>query len=206
MKPCHLPSSGSGFTLLEVLVSLVIIALGLLGLAGLQIRMQQAHFESYQRSQALVLLYDMVERIQSSRETASCFAFTTNLTNGTPYVGSGVNAPTGCAMSTSANNTMADNTIAEWDALLDGSAETSGGASVGAMVGARGCVSYGGSSTEVLSAVGAAIPGTGVYTVSVAWQSSADSSSPTINCANGLYGSEAKRRVVSTTFRLATLN
>ena len=51
----------SGFTMIEVLVSLLVITFGLLGLAGLQTRMQQAEFESYQRSQALVLLYDMVD-------------------------------------------------------------------------------------------------------------------------------------------------
>ena len=53
-----------GFSMIEVLVALLIIVLELLGLAGLQVRMQQAEFESYQRAQAVILLQDMVERIR----------------------------------------------------------------------------------------------------------------------------------------------
>lgn len=186
---------------------MLIIALGLLGLAGLQVRMQQAEFESYQRSQAVVLLYDMVERIQSNRATANCFRFTTDTTAGTPYVGTGANAPTGCAGgTTAADNAMADAAMAEWDSLLEGASEKSGVNSVGAMVGARGCVSYGGAATEVVNPVGGTIAGTGIYTVTVVWQAAADSAAPTVNCGNGLYGAETKRRAVSTTFRMAELN
>lgn len=208
MKPFHPPSSNAGFSLMEVLISMVIIALGLLGLAGMQVRMQQAEFESYQRSQALVLLYDMVERIQGQRTAArNCFAFTTNNTDGTPYVGTGMNAPTGCASGgTAADNAMADSSIAEWDGLLDGAAETSSGTAVGAMIGARGCVHYDAASEF------AAQPGTGIYTVMVAWQGQAKTAIPTnvdgttIHCADNLYGDEMQRRVISTSFRMAQLN
>jgi type IV pilus assembly protein PilV len=197
---------------MEVLISMLIIALGLLGLAGMQVRMQQAEFESYQRSQALVLLYDMVERIQAHRGAArTCFAFTTNTGNGTPYLGTGTTAPGGCVSAgTAADNAMADASIAEWDALLDGAAETSGGAAVGAMVGARGCVQYN-AATELPGR-----PGTGVFTVIVAWQGQSETSAPTsiaddgttisINCANGLYGTETRRRAIATTFRMAQLD
>ena len=205
MKSTARVPSIAGFTLLEVLVSMVVIALGLLGLAGLQIRLQQAEFESYQRSQAVVLLYDMEERIRANKSTASCFAITTNTTAGTPYLGTGASASTGCAASTSAYNTMADAGLAEWDALLDGASEKSGTTSVGAMIGARGCVSYGGTSTEIVSG-GVSVAGTGIYTVSVSWQGSGDSAVPSTNCANDLYGDETKRRTISTTFRIATLN
>ena len=205
MKSIAPPSSMTGFTLLEVLISLLVTTLGLLGLAGLQIRMQQAEFESYQRSQAVVLLYDMVDRIRASKSTASCFAITTNMTSGTPYLGTDVTAGTGCAASTSAYNTMADAGLAEWDALLDGASEKSGTSSVGAMIGARGCVSYGGTSTEIVSG-GVSLAGTGIYTVSISWQGSGDSAVPSANCANGLYGSESMRRTISTTFRIASLN
>ena len=49
--------------MIEVLVTMVIIAFGLLGMAGLQMRMQTSEMESYQRSQALLLLNDMANRI-----------------------------------------------------------------------------------------------------------------------------------------------
>lgn len=182
----------AGVTMIEVLVSLLIIVLGLLGLAGMQVRMQQAEFESYQRTQALILLYDMVDRINTHRVTAPCFAFTTG--TGTPYLGVSANATPACAVSSAANNDAAVASMNEWNSLLQGSA-ASGNA--GAMVGARGCVSL----------------NAGVYTVAVAWQGSVDTSEPkmddgttTINCGNNQYGTETRRRAVATTFRMAVLN
>lgn len=182
----------SGFTLIEVLVALLIIVLGLLGLAGMQVRMQQAEFESYQRTQALILLYDMVDRINTHRVTASCFAFSN--ASGTSWLGASPNAAVDCTVSGGDNNTAAINSMNEWSSLLQG-ASTSGNA--GAMVGARGCVSVTG----------------GVYTVAIAWQGTVDTSVPkmddgltTINCGNDQYGSETRRRAVATTFRMAVLN
>ncbi len=55
--------------MIEVLVTLVVLALGLLGVVGLQARGQQAELESYQRGQALVLLQDMVDRMNTNRPT-----------------------------------------------------------------------------------------------------------------------------------------
>lgn len=194
----------AGFTMIEVLVSLLIIVLGLLGLAGMQARIQQSEFESYQRTQALILLYDMVDRINVNRVTASCFVVTNNLTDGTPYLGVTSATVPACGASTVVNNANADASITEWDSLLEGAAETKGGASVGAIIGARGCVSYN-STTELLDATGAVLPGTGIYTVAVAWQGTVETFAPTVNCANNLYGPETRRRVVSTTFRMASL-
>ena len=190
--------------MIEALVSLVIIMFGLLGLAGLQTRMQQAEFESYQRSQALILLYDMIDRINTNRATVPCFVVTTDLVAGANYLGAGAAAPTPCGYSTTENNAIADIAIAEWDNLLKGSAETKGVNQVGAMIGARGCISYN-SATELPDAAGAPIAGTGIFTVAVAWQGTSETFAPIVACANNLYGTELRRRVVSETLRLANL-
>jgi type IV pilus assembly protein PilV len=192
--------------MIEVLVSLLIIVFGLLGLAGLQVRIQQAEFESYQRAQALVLLQDMVERIHLHRVAASCFRFTTNTTNGAPFVGTGSGSDPTCSTGSAADDAMAAGAISEWKDLLLGSAEDLGGASVGAIVGARGCVSYDPATELIDSVTAAAIPDTGVYLVAISWQGTNDTFAPTVNCGNTLYGAETRRRVVSTTFRLARLN
>ena len=205
-------SRQTGFTMIEVLVSLLIIVLGLLGLAGLQTRLQQAEFESYQRSQALVLLYDGVDRVNYNRETAikgvggiSCFAIT-NTAAGTAYYGTGSSALPACGTSVNAAfNTLADTAMAEWDNMLKGAAETKNAVSAGAIAGARGCISYAAGS-ELLDPAGAVLEGTGIYTVAVAWQGTGDTFQPTVNCANNLYGAETRRRVVSTTFRMPKLN
>ena len=50
------PQSQRGTSLVEVLVTMVILAIGLLALAGLQARLHVLQIESYQRAQALILL------------------------------------------------------------------------------------------------------------------------------------------------------
>lgn len=198
-----------GFNLLEVLIAILIVMVGLLGLAGMQARAQIAELESYQRAQALVLLYDMVDRINNNRITASCFAVTTDTTNGTAYFGTGATATAACSASNPTNNALAVASMTEWNNLLQGTGETKGGANVGAVIGARGCVSYN-AATEYLNATtGAAYTGTGEYTVSVSWQGMADTFQPTKACGAGLYGttvaSDTKRRTVWATMRVGTL-
>ena len=60
-------SRASGFTLIEILVSLTLIAVGLLGLAQLIVKGQRASFEAYQRQQAIALANDMLEKIKANR-------------------------------------------------------------------------------------------------------------------------------------------
>jgi type IV pilus assembly protein PilV len=182
-----------GFTMMEVLVSMVIAVFGLLGLVGIQAFAHQAELESYQRAQALVLMNDMVERVNANRRSASCYSFTTG-GGGTPFFGTGYTGTPVCvgtALNTQTRN-LAESDMKEWDLALKGAAEKSAGASVGAMVGARGCVSFDAA--------------TQVYTVIVAWQGMTETFSPVVNCANGLYGSEPRRRAVWTTFRIANLS
>jgi type IV pilus assembly protein PilV len=201
----HKSARQDGFSMLEVLVTLFIIMLGILGLIGLQARMHTASFESYQRVQALNLVNFIVDTMQVNRSTANCFDFTTNA-DGTPFVGVGGTLPAACAISSAAANTMADAAIAEWDGLLTGASEVNAAATqVGAIVGARGCVSYD-ATTELLNPVsGAALTGTGVFTVTVAWQGKTETVAPAVNCGNGLYGVETLRRALPIQFRFARL-
>src|SRR5690606_29446249 len=55
----------AGFTLLEILVTLVILSFGLLGAAGLQMRMVAEDQEGFQRAQALLLVDDILNRISA---------------------------------------------------------------------------------------------------------------------------------------------
>ncbi len=59
------PRAG-GFTLLEVLIALVILSIGLLGIAGLQgVGLKSSH-GAYLTSQASLLAYDMADRIRAN--------------------------------------------------------------------------------------------------------------------------------------------
>jgi type IV pilus assembly protein PilV len=200
-------SSMRGFTLLEVLVAMFIVAIGILGAVGLQAYAHRTEFEAYQRAQALILVRDMVDRIQANRSLIDCFALTVAPT-GTPFVGTaGSGSLAGATLPCSAviaGYAEAQQALTQWDAALKGAGEVLGGTNVGTMVGARGCISA------------TADPATGmlVYTVAVAWQGDAplfvitdpqDPPRPAVACGQGLYGNEAQRRVVWVTFRVANL-
>lgn len=178
----------TAFSLIEVLVTLVIMTVGLLGVVALQARMQQSEMEAYQRSQALILLDDMASRLAANRNVAASYVTGT----GSP-LGAAMSCPTGTA-----NQQQRD--ASEWCQALQGAAESSSGNNVGAMLGGRGCV-------ESL--------GAGQYLISVAWQGLGPLVAPPagvgcgLNSYNGLAGSDCVndlcRRVVTTVVRVASL-
>lgn len=55
-----------GFTLIEILVATFILAIGLLGMAGLQANGLRHNHTAYLRSQATLLAYDIVDRMRSN--------------------------------------------------------------------------------------------------------------------------------------------
>lgn len=180
----------SGTSMIEVLVTIVIIAFGLLGMAGLQVRLQASELESYQRSQALLLLNDMANRMTINRNNVVSY-----LTPATSPVGANL---TTCPTATT---TVAQRDLGEWCELLKGAGETTGSGSVkvGAMIGGRGCVEASGSD----------------FLLTVAWQGQTPVSAPpsSVACgANGYDGAAGTpcvndrcRRVVTTLVRIATL-
>lgn len=66
-----------GFTLIEVLVAVVILALGLIGLAGLQANGLANNQSAYNRSQASQLAYDIADRIRSNSSVANAYVAAT---------------------------------------------------------------------------------------------------------------------------------
>jgi type IV pilus assembly protein PilV len=177
-----------GLTLIEVLITMVILAIGLLGLVGLQARLQVLQIEAYQRAQALMLLRDMSSRIANNRNNAVAYV------TASP-VGVG-NCP-----ALPGTPTRRDRDVFEWCSSLQGASEESNaGAMVGAMVGGRGCV-------ENL--------GAGQFMVTVAWQGMAPLGAPpeSVTCGLNLYNggagsvcvSDLCRRVVTNIVRIADL-
>jgi len=62
-RPCQHPNRSLGFTLIEILVALVILSIGLLGIAALQLRSLQNSHASFERSVATLQARDLVERM-----------------------------------------------------------------------------------------------------------------------------------------------
>ena len=187
----------TGFSLLEVLVALVIVVVGLLGVIGLQAVAQQSEFESYQRAQALIMLNDVVEKINTNRSSAPCFGITGAA--GTPYFGTTGTGHVGTVNCTAGfyneeTRVLANAAMVTFDEELRGATETRGGTAVAALIGARGCVTRDAA--------------TDTYTVAVVWQGLTSTFNVSnISCATGLYGgvNDTNRRVVWTTVRLGKL-
>jgi len=60
-------SKSRGFTLLEILIAVVVLSIGLLGIAGLQVLGQQSNHSAYLRSQATSLANDMIDRMRANK-------------------------------------------------------------------------------------------------------------------------------------------
>jgi type IV pilus assembly protein PilV len=178
------PRAGEhGVALIEALITIVILAFGILGLAGLQAKMQAAEMESYQRTQALVLLEDMVHRVSANRANAATYVTVSP-------VGTGDAQPADC----SGLAVGQPRDTCEWSNALKGAAEQIGGNSVGTVIGGRGCIEQ----------VGGAVPP--AFRVVVTWQGFNATAVPSFGCAANLYGSDDKlRRAIAKTVSVATL-
>jgi type IV pilus assembly protein PilV len=171
-----------GVTLIEVLVTIVILAFGLLGLAGLQSKLDLGTLESYQRAQAIVLLTNLAERVTANRANAAAYVSADPL-------GKGDSQPADC--STVAAGAARD--LCEWSKALKGSSEVKSSVNVGAMTDARGCI------TEIQApdpTTGICTPG--VYRITVAWQGLHQTKEPSVACGKDLYGEDSYRRAIST--------
>jgi len=85
-RTLSIPRQG-GFTLLEVLIAIIILAMGLLGLAKLQTVGLTANNLAYQRSQASILAYEGVDMVYADREFAQNGCYDVTLEEDEPSAG-----------------------------------------------------------------------------------------------------------------------
>ena len=181
--------------MIEVLVTLVIIAFGLLGIGGLQAKLQSTEMESYQRTQALLLLDDLRGRIEANRLQVANYRVTPRWTR--PW------GRAWLARRPTSRPRALCRTCASGVWHLQGAAEKAGSNNVGAMIGGRGCVEN----------LGVGPAGDETVRISVAWQGLTPIVAPAEACAANLYNGTAGtpcagdlcRRVVSTVVRIANL-
>jgi type IV pilus assembly protein PilV len=184
-----------GFTLIEVLIAMLVLSVGLLGLVGLQTRLVDSEIESYQRSQALLLLRDMADRLATNRTTTALGQYTAGAPVTSP-VGAGSTCP-----SASSSSALSARDLRAWCLALQGQAETLSSAAVGTLTGGRGCIEQLGSSTR--------------YQITVAWQGQMSLSAPpsSVACGKNSYDgstgaactADRCRRVVTTVVNIGAL-
>jgi type IV pilus assembly protein PilV len=104
MKNCMQKQNGS--SLIEVLVTILIVSFGLLGVAGIIVNALKDSHSSYGRSQASWLALDIIDRMRANRSAAQ--------TAGTSPYALAINAATPAASTTS----VAQNDLYAWRTAL----------------------------------------------------------------------------------------
>ncbi|MFO7550780.1 MAG: type IV pilus modification protein PilV [Haliea sp.] len=178
-----------GITLIEVLVTLLIVAIGLLGLAGLQVTTISSQFEAYQRAQSLLLLEDMANRIRVNAPAARAG----NYPDGDEYgLGIDLEAIPDCTVVTP----TAARDLCEWSNAIAGAGVLREGQGLGSVIGARGCIENRAGSAD----------GELIVRLTIAWQGAVPTRAPALTCGLDAYGDDDRtRRVVSTDVVLAFL-
>ncbi|OIQ86717.1 hypothetical protein GALL_314250 [mine drainage metagenome] len=165
-----------GFTLLEVLVALAILAVGLLGIAGLMVKGQKASYEAYQRQQALALAQDMLERVRANPAAATNYVTGATDSSAMPGWGNLV-SPVDCLVISCSPQQLALQDLAVWDQQLSGSSESFGANRVGGIIRARGCIE--------------SIAGTpNSFMVSVSWQGGEPTTAPSSEVCKNAAGND----------------
>ena len=178
MQRLRSPRRAAGFTMIEILVTLVVTAVGMLGLAGFVVRATTLSADSIQRARAAVLLNDMVARLSDNKAIAANFVDA----NGMNLQLRGANVISCAGLA------GADLQLCQWNNLLAGANDGGSGA---AFLGYRGCVTRNGADP--------------LYTVTVAWGSLTAGPPPADLCGQNEFGNDAQRRVLRLQVRVANL-
>jgi type IV pilus assembly protein PilV len=184
----------AGFAMVESMVTIVVVAFGLLGVAGLVSRSFVTEVEATQRTQAMMLVQDIITRIEANR--ANVAQYVTGDAGVTGYHDvAGTPTPVVCDPAA----VLAERDTCEWSRLLGGANEQIDGNNASVLVGAIGCI-------YEIDAFNR------IYAVSVAWQGMSDGAAPLMDpnfppsgCGFGLFGDENRRRLVTMPLRLGTL-
>lgn len=138
-----------GFSLIEVMVSLVILIIGLIGIFNLHIIAKRGSFESFQQTQASYYANDMINRMKLNSSQIASYGASGGVGtkySGTPSVPS--TACTGTATCSPAQMTTWD--LYEWQAAFVGQAEVLNSQNVGGLDTPTGCILVNGSSVTII--------------------------------------------------------
>lgn len=145
-----------GFNLIEVLITLIVLAVGLLGLATLQNLGLRFGHQSYERTQATILIYDIIDRMRANPTGVIAGNYITTLTSTPPTLGAD------CAVTFCNSVAMATYDLNQWLSNITGTATTANpGITRPTLIGGQG---------EILRMGAPAVAGGGtVYDIKIQW-------------------------------------
>lgn len=131
-----------GFSLIEVMVSLVILVIGIIGIFNLHIVAKRGSFESYQQTLASYYAIDMMNRMKLNRTQLASYAGV--------YAGS-MTAPSKSCDLIVVGNTVCTNIeirlwdLFQWEQSMNGAGEVRGSLSTGGLDTPTACIQVSGS-------------------------------------------------------------
>jgi type IV pilus assembly protein PilV len=147
-----------GYSLLELLVTLLVFSVGMLAVAGLQTVSKQANYEGMQRTTAAHVAYGLLEDMRVNGDAIDIYRAAGEIGEGSRGDEPAPNCSTGSPCNSAQ---QANHDLWVWEQMLDGNLETSGGAGAGGLLLPRLCIS------------GPALGGAGLYQVTIVWHGSA---------------------------------
>lgn len=122
LKPAHPPAAEAGFSLIEVLIAILILAFGVVSMGGLQLASLKSNQISGYTSTAATLVKDYTEMMRSNASVASVFTATAGLnpylfdtSNTSTYT---VSPSTDCKTGACTTSDLAKMHIADWAARV----------------------------------------------------------------------------------------
>ena len=181
----------AGVSLVEVLVTTVVFSIGVLGISGLGVFAKRATFEGVQRSVAAELAYTLLEEMRSNKAGIATYLAAGVVGRGSLGAEPAPDCDAPAAVCTAAQ--LAQHSLWVWEQVLDTGMESSGGNATGGLLAPTACI------------VGPAGAAAGIYTVTIAWRGTTETSDPGINpcgAGTGLYGAgnEFRRMAVVQSF------
>jgi type IV pilus assembly protein PilV len=181
----YVPDKQRGVSLVEVLVTLVLISLALLGSASLQVMSKRSNYGAVQRTSAAHLANDYLSRMRSNRTALDSYLPGQELGGGSLGTQPGKDCAGPDAACTDAEIATYEQWV--WEQELDGAMETIAGVASGGLLEPTACVS---------GPIGGA---SGLYEVAIAWRGAIEHVNPDIHgCGegSGKYGTDNEYRHV----------
>lgn len=172
----------TGFSMLEVMISVFVVAIGLLGIAALQFMSKRSNFEAVQRTTATLLATDIIERLRANPTKLLDYAGDAS----TPIAPLGgptatrTQPATLCHASACTPFALSQYDLWEWETALNGLSEEidNNGIGTGGLVAPTACI--------ITDAAAGVVDRSGKYTVAIAWRGATQMADPAINlCGQG---------------------
>jgi type IV pilus assembly protein PilV len=175
----------SGFGLVEVLVTILVLAVGLLSAASLQLLSKRSNYDAAQRTTAAHLAQGLLERMRSNSAALISYIPAEDLGDDTLGDAPAVDC-TDPGINCSPDE-LAAYDLWQWEELLDGELENANGSAAGGLSNPTACVT------------GPGFGGTGTYSIAIAWRGMTEIDDPELDdcgAGEGKYGNGDRYRRV----------